>query len=579
MCNRANITYRLYFEGVGYIFEMKFFPHSSEGGKERRLMKMKKVTTIKATPNFDEEGKRLRKLKVAAYCRVSTMHEEQQNSFDAQIRHYTAYIENNPEWEMAGIYADEGISGKSKANRAEFIRMIKDAQNHKIDLIITKSISRFARNTTDCIEAVRLLKAEGVGVFFEKEHINTLNAESELILTILSSIAEEELSSISQNIRWANQKRFKQGKVQLVTERFMGYDKAENGSLVINEEQAKIVRRIFDDIISGLGVMRIARGLEQDNIKNISGGHKWSHAVLLSMLRNEKYKGDALLQKTVTADNISFKRKRNEGEAPMYYIKDNHPAIIERDKFERVQEILKERSQSKGNRPDMAWKYLSRYPFSQKILCGKCGRNYRHQVRRNADPRMKDHWGCSGYIVGGYAECAMQSVKNDTLEKLFIRVFNKLYQNKRILMNFAATLRMVNKAKMEKGPIETLNEEIDSLLKQEHVILELYEKGAADKSLLRVEHDELISKMGRLRAERNSLIEQLSHHDDRLKKTENLLLLFAETRDPLEMFDADLFDKIVDKIIVKERNCIIFRLVNGMELEETYELLRGIDNV
>lgn len=540
---------------------------------------MKKVTTIKATPNFDEEGKRLRKLKVAAYCRVSTMHEEQQNSFDAQIRHYTAYIENNPEWEMAGIYADEGISGKNKANRAEFIRMIKDAQNHKIDLIITKSISRFARNTTDCIEAVRLLKAEGVGVFFEKEHINTLNAESELILTILSSIAEEELSSISQNIRWANQKRFKQGKVQLVTERFMGYDKDEDGSLVINEEQAKIVRRIFDDCISGLGVTRISRGLEKDGIKNISGGDKWSQAVLLSMLKNEKYKGDALLQKTVTADSITFKRKRNNGEVPMYYIQDNHPAIIEREKFDRVQEIMKERSKSKGYRPDMAWKYQSRYPFSQKIACGKCGKHFYHQVRRTSNPRMKDHWGCSGYTLEGSSVCDMRSVKNDTLEKLFVRVFNKLYQNKKILMNFAATLRMVNKAKMAKGPIETLNAELETLLRQEHVLLELYEKGTADKSLLRVEHDELISKMGRLRTERNTLMEQLAAHDDRLKKTENLLLLFVETRDPLEEFDADLFEKIVDRIIVKERNCIIFRLVNGMELEETYELLRGLDNV
>ena len=208
---------------------------------------MKTVTTIKAALGFDETGKRISKLRVCAYCRVSTMHEEQQNSFDAQIRHYSAMIENNPDWKFAGIYADEGISGKSKKNRTEFLRMIRDAENRKLDLVITKSISRFARNTTDCIETVRLLKGWGIGVFFEKENINTLSAESELILTILSSIAEEELISTSQNIRWSNQRRFKQGKMHLVTERFMGYYRDGKGGLVINEEQAAIVRRIFNE--------------------------------------------------------------------------------------------------------------------------------------------------------------------------------------------------------------------------------------------------------------------------------------------------------------------------------------------
>jgi site-specific DNA recombinase len=540
---------------------------------------MKKVTTIKAAPGFDETGKRIKKLRVAAYCRVSTLNEEQQNSFDAQIRHYRSLIEKNTEWELAGIYADEGISGKSKEHRIEFIRMIKDAEKHNIDLIITKSISRFARNTADCIEAVRMLKGLGVRVFFEKENINTLNAESELVLTILSSIAEEELASMSENIRWSNQRRFRQGKMQLVTERFMGYDRDGKGGLVINEEQAAVVRRIFDECISGLGVTMIARGLEADGIKNVSGNSSWSPSVILGMLKNEKYIGDAILQKTVTANSITFERKVNEGEAPKYYIRDNHPAIIDREKFEAIQLILKDRSRRKGYSPDMAWKYQNRYPMSEKIVCGNCGRSFRHMVRNSTYPSRQYYWGCANYIERKIACCHIQPVKNATLEALFVRVFNKLLTNRKILTSFAATLKRVNEAKIGGGKIKELNDEIDALINQEHVLLELNEKGITDKTMLRIEHEELIGKLGQIRTERNALIQQVESQDDRLRKTNELISLFDDVRKPIERFDADLFDKLVDKIVVKERECIVFYLKNGMELEERYEFKRGDDIV
>lgn len=540
---------------------------------------MKTVTTIKAAPGFDEAGKRMSKLRVCAYCRVSTMHEEQQNSFDAQIRHYCTMIEGNPDWKFAGIYADEGISGKSKKNRTEFLRMVRDAENRKIDLVITKSISRFARNTADCIETVRFLKSLGVGVFFEKENINTLSAESELILTILSSIAEEELVSTSQNIRWSNQKRFKQGKMHLVTERFMGYDRDGKGGLVINEEQAAIVRRAFDESISGKGVTLIARGLEEDGIKNVSGGTRWQPSVILGMLKNEKYVGDAILQKTVTANTITFKRKANEGEAPMYYIRDNHPAIIDREKFELVQELLKERSKGKGYRPEIAWKYQNRYPFSQKIECGNCGRSYRHQIHNCSKPSTQQYWGCANYIERKITTCDRKPIKNDTLERLFVRLFNKLLTNRNILTSFAATLRLVNHAKIGGGKLDDINTEIEGLLKQEHVLLQLYEKGVADKAIVRIEHEELIGKLGKLRAERSNIIEQIESQDARLKQTEKMIAFFDGVENPIESFDEDLFSTIVDKLVVKERECIVFRLKNGMELEERYKWQRGEDKV
>ena len=540
---------------------------------------MKKVTTIKAAHGFDETGNRISKLRVCAYCRVSTMHDEQQSSFDAQIRHYSSMIESNPEWNFAGIYADEGISGKSKKNRMEFLRMIKDAENHKINLVITKSISRFARNTADCIETVRLLKSWGVGVIFEKENINTLSAESELILTILSSIAEEELASMSQNIRWSNQKRFRQGKLQLVTERFMGYDRDGKGGLVINEEQAIIVRRVFDECISGKGITLIARDLEADGIKNVSGGNRWQPSVILRMLRNEKHAGDVVLQKTVTANNITFKRKANEGEAPMYYIKDNHPPIIEREKFNLVQELLVERARSKGNNPEMAWKYKNRYPFSYKIVCGSCGRGFRHQIHNCSSQARQEFWACANYIERRVTTCNMQPIKNNTIEKLFVRVFNKLFMNRHLLTNFSETLRMVSHAQIGGSKLDDINAEIDGLLKQEHVLLQLYEKGTADKTILRIEHEKLIGKLSSLRAERNSIIQQIEGQDERVKQTEELISLFGRIENPIESFDAKLFETIVNKLVVKERELIVFILKNGMELEEKYSLRYGEDKV
>jgi len=320
---------------------------------------LKKIRTIE-TPVL--ERKRIR---VCAYCRVSTDQAEQKNSFSAQVEHYTNHIKNNPAWEFAGIYADEAISGKNTAKRPEFMRMVKDAEQKKFDLIITKSISRFARNTADCLETVRKLKLIGVAIQFEKESINTSNAESELMLSILSSVAEEELVSISQNLRWSNQRRFKQGKLMINTQRFLGYDKDTKGHLVINEEQAAIVRRIFNDYLSGLGLSLIAKGLRDDGVKTISGKVKWAESAISSILKNEKYVGDALLQKTITTE---FKKKRNKGDAPMYYVKDSHPAIIIRKDFEKAQELMVQRAKSKGNIEGNRDKYLKRYALTSHCL-------------------------------------------------------------------------------------------------------------------------------------------------------------------------------------------------------------------
>lgn len=251
---------------------------------------------------------------MAAYCRVSTDQLEQLSSYEAQVSYYTNYINGHPDYECAGIYADEGISGTNTKKREQFNKMIEDCKNGKIDAIITKSISRFARNTLDCLNYVRMLKELGIGVIFEKENINTLDSKGEVLLSILSSLAQDESRSISENSTWGIRRRFEQGKVTVNHTKFMGYDKDEEGNLVINEKQAKIVRRIYTDYINGKGPNRIAKEFEEEGILNWNGKAKWYESSIRKMLSNEKYKGDALLQKTYTVDFLSKKRAVNKGE-------------------------------------------------------------------------------------------------------------------------------------------------------------------------------------------------------------------------------------------------------------------------
>ncbi|HDJ3663324.1 TPA: recombinase family protein, partial [Staphylococcus aureus] len=255
------------------------------------------VTVIPArrrTRNVDAEKKE--KLKVAAYCRVSTDSEEQATSYEVQVEHYTTYIQNNPEWELAGIYADDGISGTNTKKREQFNKMIEDSMNGKIDMIITKSISRFARNTLDCLKYIRQLKDKEIPVFFEKENINTMDAKGEIMLTIMASLAQQESQSLSQNVKLGIQYRYRQGEVQVNHNRFLGYTKDENNKLVINPEQAKIVKRIYREYLEGASLVQIARGLEADEILTAAKRTKWRPESIKKILQNEKYIGDALLQ-------------------------------------------------------------------------------------------------------------------------------------------------------------------------------------------------------------------------------------------------------------------------------------------
>ncbi|WP_172408115.1 recombinase family protein [Desulfosporosinus sp. FKA] len=505
--------------------------------------------------------------------RVSTNQAEQQESFSAQVQHYTSYINNNPEWTFAGIYSDQGISGKNAAKRPEFMRMVQDAENKKFDLIITKSISRFARNVQDCLETVRKLKLLGTAVRFEKEAIDTLTTESELLLSILSSVAEEELASISQNMHWSNQRRFKKGKFSVNTKRFLGYDKDREGDLIINEDQAAIVRRIFKNYLSGLGASRIAKGLEADEINNISGRVKWAESSIRDILKNEKYAGDARLQKTITT--ALYNRKRNSGEAPMYYVKDSHPAIISREDFEKVQELMKARAKSKGNIEGNREKYTNRYAITGTIVCGHCGNKFKRHIDNCGTVAESVCWICNTY---GKNSCGVGRIKEETFKGLFVRVFNRIYDDRaKLLGDYKARLEKEKLTELDNERIAKLDEKIETLIRQERALFLIEEKGYADHNLVKSEHEKLVKTLTQLQAERSDWMAEIKKRDTRLERTLEIEAILEAQGGNLTEFNDDLYSKLVEKIVVKERTKLIFQLRNGLAFEETYTLKRGHD--
>lgn len=362
--------------------------------------------------------KPLSKKRVCAYARVSTGSELQGESLENQVTYYENLIKSNPEYEFVEVFADRGITGTTD-NRPEFQRMIELARAGKIDLIITKSISRFARNTAIMLETVRELKELNVEVRFEKENINTLSGDGELMLTILSSFAEEESKNISQNTKWAFRKKFQRGELVLNTKLFLGYDKDEFGDLVVNREEARIVRRIFSDYLAGKGVFTIAKELNDEGIPTIKGG-KWQESTILQILKNEKYKGDAHLQKYYTPDYLMHRTFKNNGEVDSYYIEGNHPPIVSNEMWEKVQEELVKRAEEKGNVEGDRDKYTNRYPLTGMLFCSKCGFPLRRRTWNSKLKCRKIVWQCSNYIRNGKASCPGTSIDDEVISSLNI---------------------------------------------------------------------------------------------------------------------------------------------------------------
>lgn len=374
---------------------------------------LKKIKSNEAAPHL---------LRVAAYCRVSTDMEEQESSYEAQVKHYSEYIRSNPAWEFTNIYADEGISGTDTKKREDFNRMMSDCMDGKIDLIITKSISRFARNTVDCLRCIRKLKAKQNAVFFEKENINTLDAKGEVLITIMASLAQQESQSISQNVKMGIQYQFQQGKVRLNHSCFLGYTKDTSGNLIIVQEEADIVRRIFREFLAGKSTRRIALELMRDGIPTATGRSKWHDSTIRSMLRNEKYMGDVLLQKTYTSDFLSKKKVKNLGELPQYYVENNHEPIISRETFQQVQgELL--RREHLYSESGMRETHSCKYALSGRMICSCCGSSYR-RMRSNV-PTQNTIWRCKMHLQSKDA-CPGRSVVEKEVQAAVLSALNSL---------------------------------------------------------------------------------------------------------------------------------------------------------
>ncbi len=373
-----------------------------------------RVRIIEPTKSLEPKRKR-----VCAYARVSSASEAQGESLENQTTYYKNLIESNPEYEYAGIFADQAKTG-TKDERPEFQKMLALAREQKIDLILTKSISRFARNTAIVLEVVRELKSLGVEVIFEKDNISTFSGDGELMLTVLSSFAQEESKSTSENLKWRYKRQFEQGELAINTTRFLGYDKDEYGDLVINPIQAELVERIFNNYISGKGTFIIAKELNAEGVLTVAGG-KWHSSTILNILKNEKYKGDAMLQKTCRKDHLTKKKCVNHGQIDSYYIEDNHAPIVTKEIWEEAQRLMHLRAETKGNVEETQPQYQNRYPLTGMLFCGKCGAPLRRRTWNSKLQCKKIVWQCSTYIKEGKKSCPGTVIEDDVVSKVNIQ--------------------------------------------------------------------------------------------------------------------------------------------------------------
>jgi DNA invertase Pin-like site-specific DNA recombinase len=516
---------------------------------------LKKVTKIaQNTADFTERPK----LRVAAYCRVSTDSDEQLESLQTQLKHYESYINANPDWEFAGLYYDEGITGTKKEKRPELLRMISDCENKKIDFIVTKSISRFARNTTDCLELVRKLIDLGIFIYFEKENINTGSMESELMLSILSGLAESESVSISENNKWSVKRRFQNGTFKISYPPY-GYD-AVDGKMVVNESQAEIVRFIFAEILSGKGTHKIADDLNHRKVPTKKGG-RWTATTIRGMVSNEKYTGDAIFQKTYTDEH--FNRHTNYGEKDQYLIKNHHEPIISHEDFESAQIVIEQRGKEKGVIKHNE-KYQSRYPFSGKITCGQCGGKFKRRIHWNS--RKYIAWCCSTHIAD-IKKCPMKYIPESDFEYAFVTMMNKLiFGHETVLKPLLAILRGMN-SDDSLTSIRELDKKLEENTEQRKVLVGLLTKGYLEPAVYNKGNNELLQEAERLHRQKESLVRFLNSDTQHLSEVSELLHYTTKTT-MLTGFDRDIFKRFVERIIVYSRTEIGFELKCGITLKE-----------
>lgn len=514
---------------------------------------MSEVEIIKAKNNLSTRAYRttLERLRVAAYCRVSTDDEDQLNSYKSQVQHYSEYIAGKENWTLVDVYADEAITGTQTKHRESFQKLIKDSMNGDIDMIITKSISRFARNTLDTLRYVRMLKEKNVAVFFEEENINTLTMDGELLLTILSSVAQQEVENISANVKKGLKMKMQRGEL-VGFQGCLGYDyHPETKTITINEEEAEIVKYIFKRYNEGAGCFIISQELERFGYKTKRGNGVWAETTVMGILKNEKYKGDIRQGKTFTVDPISKRRLDNFGEEDQFYIRNHHEGIISDELFESVQSIIQRRAKNKKNADGKREVFTRKYSFSCMLECGFCGA---HLTRRNwhsGSEYQKRIWQCVTATKKGKKYCTKsKGLSEEIIEKSFLESYKLLCYNNgdvidEMMSRIEASLCSNNYVK-DKEKIETA---IVALEKKQSNLLDMKLEEQIDLAVYEQKNSEIIAKIVELK-------DELSMYENTESREKNIKRRIADFRKVLEHnetlveFDRNVFESIVEKVIV-----------------------------
>ena len=519
---------------------------------------VRKIESVSALTPLSNEAVR-QKRRVAAYARVSTDSDEQLSSYAAQVDFYTQHIRSNPEWEFVDVYTDEGISGTNTKKRDGFNRMIADAMEGKIDLILTKSISRFARNTVDTLTTVRKLKEKNIEVYFEKENIYTLDAKGEVMITIMSSLAQEESRSISENVTWGIRKSMADGKFSLAYKYFLGYEKGENGLPKIVEEEAKIVRKIYSLFLEGYTVRMIADYLTKQGIPTPKGKKKWCVSTVMSILTNEKYKGDALLQKTYTADFLTKSVRKNQGEVPQYYIENSHPAIIDPETFELVQNEIERR---RPNRHKLHRNSL----FTAKIICSDCGGFYGRKVWHSNSKHKKYIWRCNEKYEGEET-CNTPNLTEPEIESAFIVAFNEvLGEKEKYIQRFTELLPLLADTSNLEKKLAEANEQHSSLIAKLRSYMDENTRQVQDQAEYNRQFSQMDAECEAAEKQIKSIQKKILEQSGRKEQIKRCLEQIQDCGDLLTDFNSELWNSMVEAVIVTREKVLTFRFRDGSEV-------------
>lgn len=530
----------------------------------------RKVIVIPEKPEL-QKASSLRQQRVAAYCRVSTEEEEQQSSYENQCNYYTDLIMKNPQWSMVGIFADEGISGTSAKKRDNFMRMIKACKQKKIDLILTKSISRFARNTVDCLHYTRLLKGWGIAVYFEKENINTLQEDSEFLITLYGAFAQQEIESLSANVNWGIQQSMREGKVRIQYRNLYAYRQGSDGTPEIISEQAEVVREIYARYLAGASLRMIQDWLIENQIPNGRGQNDWTHVAIKGILTNEKYCGDVLMQKTYTPDCITHKSVKNRGERPMYLVQNNHPPIVDRGTYDAVQAEMARRSALRSpsrKAPTGQSCYTSKYALSDRVFCGECGTRYKRTTwSRNGKKRIV--WRCVSRLDYGTKYCHNSpTVDEARLQSAILAALNSAMSEKKVLINQIAGAMEVEllPAHDASMSIAGINARLAALEKEFQTLLE---KAAGDFGSESYTEDfrSLAEEIAALKEKRKNIEVKRdgSEPDHRIKQA----LDYMEEHSPaITEWDETAIRQLVDWVRILSSEEILVCLHGGLEVRQ-----------